>query len=101
MNMLAQDRTGARDGRLEPTELALMRAVLEDAIVCYRGRAQRQRLDSRILEREAEHWKRIDDWESPFSFNNVCEALGLNHQAVRTVILGQKRNRSAGHLELM
>jgi hypothetical protein len=64
-----------------------MRAVLQDAILCFMGRAKRRRIDPRILAREAEHWIRINDWESPFSFNNVCEALGLCHESTRRTIL--------------
>jgi hypothetical protein len=67
-----------------------MRAVLQDAILCYLGRAKRRRVDSRILSREAEHWIRVRDWESPFSFNNVCEALGLCHESTRRTILAWK-----------
>jgi hypothetical protein len=77
----------AGNGVLPPAELALMRAVLQDAILCYLGRAKRRRIDPRILAREAEHWIRINDWDSPFSFNNVCEALGLNHESTRQTIL--------------
>jgi hypothetical protein len=81
-------RSGSRgSGALAPAELALMRAVLQDAILCYLGRAKRRRVNPRILAREAEHWIRINDWESPFSFNNVCEALGLSHESTRQTIL--------------
>ena len=65
-----------------------MRAVLEDAILCYLGRGRRRRIDPRILAREAEFWIRREDWESPFSFNNVCGALGLAPGSVRNVVLG-------------
>lgn len=78
-----------------PGELALMRAVLQDAILCYLGRAKRRRVDPRILSREAEHWIRVRDWESPFSFNNVCEALGLCHESARGTILAWKHDPDA------
>ncbi len=77
----------AVEGKLPPPELALMRAVLEDGVMCYLGRARRRRIDRRILQREAAHWLQIHDWESPFSFNNVCEALGLDHESTRVTIL--------------
>ena len=73
--------------RLPAPELALMRAVLEDGVMCYLGRARRRRIDPRILQREAAHWIQMQDWESPFSFNNVCEALGLDHESTRRTIL--------------
>lgn len=76
------------DSRLPAPELALMRAVLEDAIHCYRGRARRRRIDPRILQREADYWFRLRDWDSAFSFNNVCDALGLDVESTRLAILG-------------
>jgi hypothetical protein len=74
-------------GALPEPETALMRAVLEDAILCYLGRGRRRRIDPRILAREAEFWILRDDWESPFSFNNVCSALGLCVSSSRREIL--------------
>jgi hypothetical protein len=74
-------------GALPEAETALMRAVLEDAILCYLGRGRRRRIDPRILAREAEFWIIRDDWESPFSFNNVCAALGLSVSSSRRAIL--------------
>jgi hypothetical protein len=91
---------GAGHGVLPPPELSLMRAVLQDAIMCYLGRAKRRRIDPRILAREAEHWILINDWDSPFSFNNVCEALGLSHEVTRRTILAWRSepdHRTAEH----
>jgi hypothetical protein len=68
-------------------ELALMLAVLEDAIACYRRTLKRPRQNPAILARQAEFWIRLEDWESPFSFNNICEALGLDPVATRSRIL--------------
>jgi len=70
-----------------------MMAVLQDAIMCYLGRAKRRRIDPRILAREAEYWIRINDWDSPFSFNNVCEALGLSHESARRMILSWRDDK--------
>ena len=55
---------------------ALMLAVLEDGINSYlrgKGRARA----------EAEHWITTARRRSPFSFEVVCETLGLEPQAVR------------------
>jgi hypothetical protein len=68
-------------------ELALMLAVLEDAIACYRRTLKRPRQNPEILARQAEFWFRLDDWESPFSFNNISDALGLEPVATREKIL--------------
>jgi hypothetical protein len=84
------------NGSLPPGETALMRAVLEDAIMCFLGRAKRRRIDARILSREAEHWIRSKDLESPFSFNNVCHVLGLCPESARKEILEWKARGLAG-----
>lgn len=78
------------NGSLPPGETALMRAVLEDAILCYLGTAKRRRIDPQILAREAEYWLRSQDLESPFSFENVCHVLGLTPESTRREILGWK-----------
>ena len=78
-----QDATG---GQRTP-ERALMLAVLEDAIACYAGRLKAPRENPRILRRQAEFWLSCEDWDSPFSFNNVCEALALDPTALRERIL--------------
>ncbi|HYC54774.1 MAG TPA: hypothetical protein VEL28_07535 [Candidatus Binatia bacterium] len=68
-------------------ERALMMAVLEDAIACYAGRLKAPRENPQILRRQAEHWLQAEDWDSPFSFNNVCDALALDPKALRQRIL--------------
>lgn len=74
--------TFRRSEHLEP-EMALLVAILEDAIHCYRKyRAARDRA-GREQFREAEKWimEEGDDWL--FSFANVCELLGLDPQYIR------------------
>ncbi len=75
-------------------ELSLMLAILEDAIACYRKTLKRPRQNPEILARQAEFWFRLDDWDSPFSFNNICEALRLDPEATRQRILAS-RDRQA------
>ncbi|RMF20862.1 MAG: hypothetical protein D6760_10610 [Deltaproteobacteria bacterium] len=76
-------------------ELSLMLAILEDAIACYRKTLKRPRQNPEILARQAEFWLRLDDWDSPFSFNNICEALRLDPEATRQRILAS-RDEQAG-----
>ncbi len=74
--------TFRRSEHLEP-EMALLMAILEDAIHCYRKyRAARDRA-GRERFRETEQWimEEGDDWL--FSFANVCELLGLDPQYIR------------------
>ena len=73
--------------RLLP-EVALMAAVLEDALRCIqknlnarRGRARRDFLD-------ACRWVFQPDRSWPFAFENVCDTLGLSPGAVRRVVPG-------------
>lgn len=68
-------------------ERALMLAVLEDAVACYAGRLKAPRENPKILRRQAAFWLSCEDWDSPFSFNNVCEALALDPEALRERIL--------------
>ncbi len=70
-------------------ERALMLAVLEDAVACYAGRLKAPRENPKILRRQAAFWLSCEDWDSPFSFNNVCEALALDPTAIRERILGE------------
>ena len=80
--------------------VALMRAVLTDAIECYqlqRFLVQGQR--SQRLAKEAKAWLFSDDEGGPFAFVNVCAALGIEPEYVRR---GLKRWRqspptNAGH----
>jgi len=74
-------------------ELSLMLAILEDAIACYRKTLKRPRQNPDILARQAEFWVRLDDWDSPFSFNNICEALRLEPVATRERILSSRVDR--------
>ena len=64
-------------------EVALMRAVLEDALNCFVKQFleddQRVRRDAK----EAEAWFFSPDERWPFSFVNICIVLGLNPQYVR------------------
>jgi hypothetical protein len=70
-------------------ERALMLAVLEDAVACYAGRLKAPRENPKILRRQAAFWLSCEDWDSPFSFNNVCEALALDPTAIRERILAE------------
>lgn len=79
-------------------EKALMLAVLEDAIRCYQrppvyryGRA----ISKSRLVAEALEWIMAEDIDWPFSFNNLCENLGIDASAFRRALL----NKGAINLE--
>jgi hypothetical protein len=64
-------------------EVALMYAVLEDAVKCFARQFVEQRLRTKRLAEEAEEWFLANDERWPFSFVNVCAALELNPQYLR------------------
>lgn len=72
-----------RTGADQRGEVALMQAVLEDAIGCFQKQFVRKGRRVVRLAREAEEWFWADDLRWPFSFVNVCAALGLDPDYIR------------------
>jgi hypothetical protein len=73
-------------------ERRLMLAVLHEAVTGYlagRERSVRENL------REIEQWFASDDTTWPYSFGNLCDALGLDRSAVRRALLLQRLERLA------
>jgi hypothetical protein len=85
-----------RSEPLQP-ERALLLAVLEDAIHCYhkdraaQDRARRQRY------LDAERWIMLSGNDWIFSFDNVCELLGIDPQFLRRG-LQSRRRRHKNHI---
>ena len=74
------------------SEKALLLAVLEDAIHCFRHySAARDRVGKQRF-REAETWinQRGRDWV--FTFDNVCELLGIKPEYLRRKIFEEERS---------
>lgn len=67
-------------------ERALMRAVLEDAIRCLGGAGGPMRLRP-SLAAEARRWVTDGDRHWPYSFENICDALGFEPDHVRVRLL--------------
>ena len=86
---------GARRSSRTSGEKALMLAVLEDAIRCFQGHLRTPRSKPRLLSRRAEAWIRAVDDEWPFSFNNICETLGVDPSALRAALVAWKTERLA------
>jgi hypothetical protein len=74
--------TFRRSEYLEP-EKALVLAILEDAIHCYRKFGAARNRAGRQQFREAEEWLMGGGDGSVFSFDSVCDLLGLDPQYVR------------------
>lgn len=70
------------DANLQP-EKRLMLAVLEDAVGIYQKCAVAAATAGRRDFLEAQSWIESDDVRWPFSFRNICEALGLEPDALR------------------
>ena len=63
--------------------VALMRAVLVDAIDCFQNQERKNTVRARTLGQEAERWIFSDEDSWPFSFVNICAVLGLDVGYVR------------------
>ena len=85
--------TFRRSERFEPEKI-LIAAILEDAVHEYRKYRRAGDPKGKKRFRDAEKWimNRSSDWI--FSFDNVCELLGLDPEYVRRGILGMNRKHS-------
>jgi hypothetical protein len=83
--------TFRRKLHLEP-EKKLMLAILEDAIACFQKYAGARDSKSRDLFSEAEEWIQQSGGEGVFTFDMVCEALGLNPDYLRKGLAAWKKN---------
>lgn len=70
------------DSSLQP-EKRLMLAVLEDAVGAFQKYVNASNRRARRLFVEAEEWFESREMDSPFAFENVCEALNLEAEYVR------------------
>src|SRR5437867_10766495 len=82
----AQIDPGSRFG-LALGERRLLWAMLLDAASCFYKHRHARDNTGRKLFREAERWIRWRGDGSPFSFQAVCDVLGLNAQRVRVSLL--------------
>jgi hypothetical protein len=71
-------------------EVALMYAVLDDAITCFQNGSFATARRAQRLAREAEAWFFAEDPAWIFSFVNICAVLGLDPDYIR---LGLRRWR--------
>jgi hypothetical protein len=71
---------------------SLMFAVLLDAVECFQEYAlSRDEYENRLF-RETEIWIFEENWEWPFSFVNICQALAIDPQYFRKGLLRWKQN---------
>jgi len=88
--------TFQRNTYLEP-EKELMLAVLEDAVACIQKYAPATNAKGQSLLRDTRNWilAENDDWI--FSFNNVCETLGLDPAFLRWALTQLEKRQSHRH----
>lgn len=84
--------TYRRKAHLEP-ETSLMLAVLEDAVACFQKYALARDEHGLELFREAEEWILQKDTAWLFSFDNICESLGINPDYLRAGLVRWKRDQ--------
>lgn len=78
----------------DPTH-RLVLAILEDAIRCFQDNLRARDSKRKALHLEAERWILSEDRSWIFSFNNVCEMLGLNPAYVRAGLMRWKERQLA------
>ena len=84
--------THRRKTHLEP-EIRLMLAVLEDAVSCFQKYVTAQRPKEKGLFRDAEEWFLEKDSDSIYSFENICESLGLDPDYLRKGLVQWKEGQ--------
>ena len=80
---------------LQP-EKRLMLAVLEDAIFCFKKFVRASDRKKKALFHDAEDWIFRKNDEYAFSFETICEALGLDSEYLRAGLKRWKEIRCVG-----
>jgi len=67
-----------------------MMAVLEDAVMCFQDNVFASRKHKHMLYEEAERWFLEKNTQEIFSFENICDALGINPDYLRSGLMRWK-----------
>ena len=84
--------TFRRSVPIEP-EKKLMLAVLADALACFQKYLSARKRKGENLFRDADEWIFGDNDDHLFSFENICEVIGLDSQYVRRLLARWKETR--------
>lgn len=76
-------------------EEALILAVLEDAVDCFQKYVMARDRRGATLFREAEEWILDEDADWPFSFEQICETLGIEPNYLRQELMRWKEKKLA------
>jgi transposase-like protein len=83
------------DSAIAPVK-RLMMAVLEDALRCYQNNSNAKSGPRKRLFTEAEKWLCGETGEGPFSFETVCETLGIEPSFLRGGLRQWREQQLAG-----
>jgi hypothetical protein len=83
------------DSTLRPVK-RLMLALLEDALRCFQNNADAKSGPRRRLFVEAEQWLLCRGGQGPFSFDTVCETLGIEPDFLRNGLTDWRKQQLAG-----
>lgn len=86
------------DGSAQP-EKRLMLAVMEDAIATFQRSVPEANRQQRRLLRETEEWIQSSDASWPFSFENICAALNIEADYLRSGLFNWKTVHLAQYSE--
>jgi hypothetical protein len=79
--------------RRQNPEMMLMFAVLEDAVSCFQKFSSATSRRGKKLFREAESWLMSENNDGLYTFDNICEVLGLNPNYIRGGLSRWRRKR--------
>lgn len=81
-------------------ERRLILAILEDAVGCYQKYLLARDNRGRRLFRDAEQWLGSSSREMMFSFENICDILGLDAQYMREQLFSWRERQLAARASL-
>ena len=76
-----------------------MLAVLQDAVECFQKYVRAQDRIGKTRFREVEDWIMEEDSDEVFSFESICETVGIDPSYLRQGLLRWKKRMRAGGLE--
>jgi hypothetical protein len=83
------------DSEIRPVK-KLMMAILEDALRCFQNNCDARSGSRKRLFQEAEHWLCGEGGDGPFSFDMVCETLGIEPTFLRGGLKEWRRQQLEG-----
>jgi len=76
--------------------MRLMGGILADAVRCVQRNFEAKSPSRRQEYREARFWIFRDKGDGPFTFEDVCESLGIDPSRLRNLILSWEKNKRPG-----